>query len=85
MYGKTRYGCTRPLCYKSATGERTSTFDGSSKDGYMKLKTAKDMIDEWVEDAANLDPTDPNMRQPPRGRLPATAIWSAESRETERH
>lgn len=35
--------------------------DGSSKDGYMKLKTAKNMIDEWVEDAANLDPTDPNI------------------------
>ena len=35
--------------------------DGSSKDGYMKLKTAKQMIDEWVEDAANLDPTDPNI------------------------
>ena len=35
--------------------------DGSSKDGYMKLKTAKQMLDEWVEDAANLDPTDPNI------------------------
>lgn len=35
--------------------------DGSSKDGYMKLKTAKEMLDEWVEDVANLDPTDPNI------------------------
>lgn len=34
--------------------------DGSSRDGYQKIKLASQIIDEWIKDAGGVDPDDPH-------------------------